>query len=70
MFIAMRIRGKKQFLTNGGRDFRVICAMSGDRVHCSFLSDRSMSKHLHAQVKGSNFALLYVEAYVINVVCS
>ena len=36
------------------------------RVQCTFVSDRSLSKHLHAQVKESNFTLL--EAYVIDVV--
>ena len=49
--------------------FTVKSAMSGERVQCSFLSDRSLSKHLlHARMKGSNFALLYVEAYVMDVV--
>ena len=38
------------------------------RVQCTFVIDRSLSKHhLHTQVKGSNFTLL--EAYVIDVMC-
>ena len=45
-------------------------AVSGDRVKCLVLGDRSLSKHLsHSHVKGSNFSLLYVETYVIDVVC-
>ena len=40
-------------------------------VQCTFVSDRSLSKCLlHTQVNGSNLlSYLYVEAYVINVVC-
>ena len=55
---------------NGVRALTVKYAANGNKVQCSFLSDRSLSKHLlHNQVRGSNFALLYVEAYVIDVDC-
>ena len=55
---------------NGLRVSTVKSANSGDKVQCSFLCDRCLFKHLlHTQVKGSNLTLLYVEAYVIDVVC-
>ena len=54
---------------NGVRVLTVKSAMSGDRGQSSFPSDRSLSKHLHAQVKGSNYTLLYVEAYEVDNGC-
>ena len=53
---------------NSVQDLTLKMAMSVDRFQRSFLSDRSLSKHLHIQVNGSNLALIYVEAYVIEVV--
>ena len=53
--------GKKQFYhVNGVHVFLTVkSAVSGDRVQCSFLSDRSLSKHLYATlVKGTNSTLL------------
>ena len=63
------VSGKKNqfYHMNGVRVLTVKSAMSGDRVQCSFFSDRSLSKHLRTHVKGNNFTLLYVEAYVIDV---
>ena len=37
----------------------VLSVASGDPVHCTFVGNSSLSKHLHTTVvKGSNFALL------------
>ena len=65
----MRLKSNCNFCINymnGVRVFTVKSAMSGNRVECSPISDMSLSKHLHTQVKGS---YLHVEAYVIDVVC-
>ena len=40
---------------NGMRVLSVKSAVSGDRVQCSFLSDRSLSKHLY---------ILYIYIYI------
>ena len=53
---------------NGVRVLTVNSAMSGEHVECYFLGYWRLSSR-HTQAKGPLLSYLYVEAYVIDVVC-
>ena len=46
---------------NGVRVLTVNSAVSGDRVQCSFLSDRSLSKHLY--ILYIYISIIYILSY-------
>ena len=46
---------------NGMRVLTVKSTVSGDRVQCSFLSDRSLSKHLY--ILYIYISIIYVSSY-------
>ena len=46
---------------NGMRVLSVKSAVSGDRVQCSFLSDRSLSKHLY--ILYIYISIIYILSY-------
>ena len=48
---------------NGVRVLTVKSTVSGDRVQCSFLSDRSLSKHLYILYIYIYISIIYILSY-------